>query len=48
MDWHNSKLNGTVFDIQDWLTYLRDQAASYRINELPIDIYNLGMCTSNH
>ena len=30
MDWHNSKLNGTVFDIQDWLTYLRDQAASYR------------------
>ena len=30
MDCHVSKLNGTVFGIRDWLTYLRDQAARYR------------------
>jgi hypothetical protein len=30
MDWHDSKLNGTVFGIHDWLSYLRDQAATYR------------------
>ena len=30
MDCHDSKLNGTVFGIRDWLTYLRDQAARYR------------------
>jgi len=30
MDWHDSKLNGTVFGIHDWLNYLRDQAATYR------------------
>ena len=30
MDCHDSKLNGTVFDIHDWLNYLRDQAAKYR------------------
>jgi hypothetical protein len=27
---HDSKLNGTVFGIHDWLNYLRDQAATYR------------------
>jgi hypothetical protein len=30
MDCHHSKLNGTVFDIHDWLNYLQDQAAKYR------------------
>ena len=30
MDRHNSKLNGTVFSIHDWLNYLRDQAAKCR------------------
>jgi hypothetical protein len=30
MDCHDSKLNGTVFGIHDWLNYLRDQAAKYR------------------
>src|SRR5713101_4231818 len=30
MDCHDSKLNGTVFGIHDWLNYLRDQAATYR------------------
>ena len=30
MDCHDSKLNGTVFGIRDWLNYLRDQAATYR------------------
>ena len=30
MDCHDSKLNGTVFGINDWLNYLRDQAATYR------------------
>jgi hypothetical protein len=30
MDCHDSKLNGIVFGIHDWLNYLRDQAATYR------------------
>jgi hypothetical protein len=30
MDCHRSKLNGTVFGIHDWLTYLREQAATCR------------------
>jgi hypothetical protein len=30
LDCHDSRLNGTVFDIHDWLTYLRNQAARYR------------------
>jgi hypothetical protein len=30
MDCDHSKLNGAVFGIRDWLTYLRDQAATYR------------------
>ena len=30
MDRHNSKLNGTVFSIHDWLSYLRDQSAKCR------------------
>ena len=30
MDCHDSKLNGTVFSIHDWLNYLRDQAAKCR------------------
>jgi hypothetical protein len=30
MDCDHSKLNGTVFGIHDWLTYLRDQAAMCR------------------
>ena len=30
MDCHRSKLNGTVFGIHDWLTYLWDQAATCR------------------
>ena len=30
MDCHDSKLNGAVFGIHDWQTYLRDQAARYR------------------
>ena len=30
MDCHDSKLNGTVFGIHDWLNYLQDQAATYR------------------
>ena len=30
MGCHVSKLNGTVFGIHDWLTYLRDQAARCR------------------
>jgi hypothetical protein len=30
MDCHRSKLNGTVFSIHDWLTYLSDQAATCR------------------
>ena len=30
MDCNHSKLNGTVFGIQDWLSYLRDQAAKCR------------------
>ncbi len=30
MDCDHSKLNGTVFGIQDWLNYLRDQAAMCR------------------
>jgi hypothetical protein len=30
MDCDHSKLNGTVFGINDWLNYLRDQAATYR------------------
>ena len=30
MDCHDSKLNGTVFGIYDWLTYLQDQATRYR------------------
>jgi hypothetical protein len=30
MDCHHSKLNGTVFGIHDWLSYLQDQAAKYR------------------
>jgi hypothetical protein len=30
MDCHHSKLNGTVFGIHDWLSYLRDQAATCR------------------
>ena len=30
MDCHDSKLNGTVFGIHDWLSYLQDQAAKCR------------------
>ena len=30
MDCDHSKLNGTVFGIQDWLNYLWDQAAICR------------------
>ena len=30
MDCRDSKLNGTVFGIRDWLAYLRDQAARCR------------------
>jgi hypothetical protein len=30
MNCHDSKFNGTVFGIHDWLSYLRDQAATYR------------------
>jgi len=30
MDCDPSKLNDTVFGIDDWLNYLRDQAATYR------------------
>ena len=30
MDCHRSKLNGTVFGIHDWLTYLWNQAATCR------------------
>jgi hypothetical protein len=30
MDCDRSKLNGTVFGIHDWLSYLQDQAARYR------------------
>jgi hypothetical protein len=30
MDCHDSKLNGAVFGMRDWLNYLRDQAATYR------------------
>jgi hypothetical protein len=30
MDCHHSKLNGTVFGIDDWLNYLQDQAVKYR------------------
>ena len=30
MDCRDSKLNGTVFGIHDWLNHLRDQAAKYR------------------
>ena len=30
MDCNHSKLNGTVFGIHDWLSYLRDQAAKCR------------------
>ena len=30
MDCHRSKPNGTVFGIQDWLTYLWDQTATCR------------------
>jgi hypothetical protein len=30
MDCRDSKLNGTVFGIHDWLRYLQDQAAKYR------------------
>jgi hypothetical protein len=30
MDYHDSKVNGTVFSIHDWLNYLRDQAANCR------------------
>jgi hypothetical protein len=30
MDCHDSKLNGTVFGIHDWLNHLRDQATKYR------------------
>ena len=30
MDCQDSKLNGTVFSIHDWLNYLRDQAAKCR------------------
>jgi hypothetical protein len=30
MDCDPSKLNGTVFGIDDWLNYVRDQAATYR------------------
>jgi hypothetical protein len=30
MDCEQSKLNGTVFGIHDWLNYLRDQAAMCR------------------
>jgi hypothetical protein len=30
MDCDHSKLNGAVFSTNDWLNYLRDQAATYR------------------
>jgi hypothetical protein len=30
MDCRDSKLNGTVFGIHDWLNHLRDQAVKYR------------------
>jgi hypothetical protein len=30
MDRPDSKLNGTVFGIHDWLRYLQDQATKYR------------------
>ena len=30
MDCDPSKLNDTVFGIDDWLNYVRDQAATYR------------------
>jgi hypothetical protein len=30
MDCATSKLNGTVFGVHDWLSYLRDQAARHR------------------
>ena len=30
MDCDHSRLNGTVFGIQDWLNYLRDQSAMCR------------------
>jgi hypothetical protein len=30
MDCHDSNLSGTVFSIHDWLSYLRDQAATCR------------------
>jgi hypothetical protein len=30
MDCDESKLNGIVFGIHDWLNYLQDQAAKYR------------------
>jgi hypothetical protein len=30
MDCHHSKLNGTVFGIHDWRTYLWDQVATCR------------------
>jgi hypothetical protein len=30
MDCHDSKLNGAVFGMHDWLNYLRDQAATCR------------------
>jgi hypothetical protein len=30
MNCRDSKLNGTVFSIHDWLNYLRDQAANCR------------------
>jgi len=30
MDCHPSRLNGIVFGIDDWLSYLQDQAAKYR------------------
>ena len=30
MDCRDSKLNGIVFGIHDWLSYLQDQAAKYR------------------
>ena len=30
MDCRDSKLDGTVFGIHDWLNHLRDQAAKYR------------------
>jgi hypothetical protein len=30
MDCHDSRINGIVFGIHDWLNHLRDQAAKYR------------------